>query len=154
MNEDLESLHEIQQLKHAYFRLLDTKEFDELGELLTEDATSAYQSGELSHDGRAAIVAFLKKALGDPGAITMHTGHHPEITLDGDDSATGTWYLEDLVIVPTADLEIHGTAIYRDRYTRREGRWKISHTGYDRIFERHRKLSTGATTHIKSRFED
>jgi hypothetical protein len=34
-----------------------------------------------------------------------------------------------------------------------DGRWKIRHTGYERIFERQRKLSTGATTSFQSRFQ-
>jgi SnoaL-like domain len=148
----LEDIEAIRQLKHRYFRLLDTKGFDELGTLLTPDATSSYQSGELSQQGRAAIVAFLKESLSGPGIVTMHTGHHPEIFLSTDSSASGTWYLEDIVIVPDADLEIHGTALYRDEYTKLGQEWKISHTGYDRIFERHRKLSSGATTSLQTRF--
>lgn len=142
----------IRQLKYAYFRLLDTKRFDELGELLTEDATSSYQSGELSQNGRAAIVEFLKRSLADPGIVTMHTGHHPELTLISENEAAGTWYLEDLVIIPAADLEMQGTAIYSDEYVRRDGTWKIGHTGYERIFERRRKPSTGEEISFKSRF--
>jgi ketosteroid isomerase-like protein len=148
----LEDIEAIRQLKYSYFRLLDTKRFDELGELLTEDATSAFQSGELSQDGRAAIVRFLKESLADPGIVTMHTGHHPEIDPTGDSEATGTWYLEDLVMVPAADFEIHGTALYRDEYVKVDGTWKIRHTGYERIFERQRRPSTGEEISFHSRF--
>ena len=76
---DPSEIESICQLKYAYFRLLDLKRFTELGELLTEDATTAYQSGELRQSGREAIVAFLQESLGDPGIVTMHNGHHPEI---------------------------------------------------------------------------
>ena len=78
---DPAEIESIRQLKYAYFRLLDLKRFTELGELLTEDATTAYQSGELRQSGREAIVAFLEESLGDPGIVTMHNGHHPEIVL-------------------------------------------------------------------------
>lgn len=149
---NLENLEAIRQLKYRYFRLLDTKRFDELGDLLTEDATSAFQSGELSHDGREAIVAFLKDSLSDPGVVTMHTGHHPEITMTGEGEATGSWYLEDLVVVPASDFELHGTALYRDEYVKVGGTWKIRHTGYERIFERQRRPSTGEEISFKSRF--
>jgi hypothetical protein len=149
---ELAEIDDIVRLKHAYFRLLDTKHFDELGELLTEDATSAYASGELSHEGRAAIVAFLTDSLGDAGFVTMHTGHHPEITLTSPTTATGSWYLEDRVIVPAHDFELHGTALYRDEYRKVDGRWRISHTGYDRIFEEQRKRSTGEILSFTSRF--
>ncbi len=140
----------IRQLKYAYFRLLDLKAFTELGELLTDDATTAYQSGELRQSGRQAIVAFLQESLGDPGIVTMHNGHHPEITLTGDTTATGRWYLEDRVIVPAQDFELHGTALYSDRYSKVGDQWKISHTGYERIYEEHVRYSTGAVRSIRS----
>ena len=136
-------------VKYAYFRLLDLKRFTELGELLTEDATTAYQSGELRHTGRDAVVAFLEESLGDPGIVTMHNGHHPEIELTGD-TATGRWYLEDRVIVPAHDFELHGTALYEDRYRKVDGTWKISHTGYERIYEEHIRYSSGEVRSIRA----
>ncbi len=149
---DTDVLEEIRKLKHAYFRLLDTKHFQELGELFTEEATTAYESGKLSQVGRAAIVAFLEESLTDPGIVTMHHGHHPEITLDGPDRARGTWYLEDRVIVPAFDLVISGTALYSDQYRLEAGGWRIAHTGYERIFEEHRTYTTGAAVSFTSRF--
>jgi len=65
------------QLKYRYFRFLDTKRFTELGQLLTDDATTSYQSGELSYQGRDAIVAFLEESLGSGDIVTMHNGHTP-----------------------------------------------------------------------------
>jgi SnoaL-like domain len=147
---DPSEIESICQLKYAYFRLLDLKRFTELGELLTEDATTAYQSGELRQSGRDAIVAFLQESLGDPDIITMHNGHHPEIELGDDDTASGRWYLEDRVIVPAHDFEIHGTALYEDRYTKVDGSWKISHTGYERIYEEHIRYSSGSVRSIRA----
>lgn len=149
----LQELEAIRRVKHVYLRLLDTKGFEELGELLTDDVTTSYDSGNLSQRGRAAVVAFLRDALGDAGVITMHTGHHPEIVLTSEDSATGTWYLEDRVLVPAHDFELHGTALYRDEYRKEGGRWRISHTGYDRIFEERRRRSTGEVLSLHSRFD-
>lgn len=140
---ELAEVDAIVRLKHAYFRLLDTKRFDELGTLLTEDATSAFDSGQLSFSGRDAIVAFLTESLGDPSFVTLHNGHHPEITLTSESTATGRWYLEDRVIIPAHDFELHGTALYRDEYRKDGGQWRISHTGYRRIFEERRQRSTG-----------
>jgi len=146
---DQDEIEAIRQLKYAYFRLLDLKRFTELGMLLTDDATTSYQGGELSQHGRPAIVAFLEESLGDPGIVTMHMGHHPEIAGTGPSSAIGTWYLEDRVIVPAADFELHGTALYRDEYAKVGGEWKIAHTGYHRVYEEHRTYSTGAVRSIK-----
>jgi hypothetical protein len=148
-----DDIEAIKQVKYAYFRLLDLKRFDELGSLLTDDATAAYDDGKLSFSGREAIVQFLKDALSDTGMITQHNGHHPEITLTSAEEATGVWYLHDRVIIPAADLEIAGTAFYRDEYVKRGGRWLISHTGYERVFEEQRKHTTFEVASLTTRFE-
>ena len=145
-------LEAILRLKYAYFRTLDLKQFDQLGLLLTEDATAAYEDAETSLAGRAAIVAWLTDALGGPEIVTEHHGHHPEIDFTSDTTATGSWYLQDRVIVPSADLEIAGTAFYSDRYTKTDGSWRIAHTGYQRVFEEHRVHSTFAVLSFTSRF--
>lgn len=146
-------LEQIRQLKYTYFRLLDTKRFAELGELFVEDGTTAYDGGNLSHHGRAEIVAFLDQSLGNPAIVTMHHGHHPEIMSTGDGAAGGVWYLEDRVIIPAADLVIAGTALYRDEYVKVAGTWRIAHTGYERVYEEHRTHSTGELRSFHSRFE-
>jgi hypothetical protein len=148
---ELEDQEAIRALKYAYLRLLDLKRFDELGELLTEGCTASYEGGRRAYEGRAAIVAFLTGALSDPGIVSAHHCHHPEIALAGPDRATGTWYLTDRVVVPAADLEIGGTAFYTDTYVREGGRWMIDHTGYERVFEERRVHSTGALVSFRSR---
>ncbi len=148
-DDDLEA---IRRLKYAYFRLLDLKRFDELGALLTEDCTATYGDVGGSLEGRTAIVEFLSGALSDPGIVSAHHGHHPEIERTGETTATGVWYLQDRVIVPAADLEIGGTAFYRDEYRKEGSGWRISHTGYERVFEEHRTHSTMAVRKFRSRF--
>ena len=145
-------LEAIRRLKYAYFRTLDLKEFDDLGALLTDDVTASYEDGRTVLEGRGAIVTWLSSVLGDPGIVTEHQGHHPEITLTSDTTATGVWYLQDRVIVPAHDVEIAGTAFYDDRYRRAEGGWRIAHTGYTRVFEEHRTHSTFEVRSFTSRF--
>jgi SnoaL-like domain len=146
-------LEAIRRLKYAYFRTLDLKQFDELGRLLTEDATASYEDGKTVLTGRDGIVSWLSSVLGDPGMVTEHHGHHPEIDFTSADEAEGTWYLEDRVIIPTADLEISGTAFYSDRYRRTGEGWRIAHTGYVRVFEEHRTHSTLTVRTFRSRFD-
>jgi hypothetical protein len=145
-------LEAIRRLKYAYFRTLDLKEFDALGELLTVDATASYEDGKTTLDGRTAIVDWLSGALGGPEIVTLHHGHHPEIDFTSDTSAAGTWYLQDRVVIVAADLEIAGTAFYEDHYVKQDGRWLIAHTGYMRVFEEHRTHSTLAVRSFNSRF--
>jgi hypothetical protein len=146
-------LEAIRRLKYAYFRTLDLKRFDQLGQLLTEDATASYEDGRTTLSGRAEIVAWLSEALGNPGIVTEHNGHHPEIDLVSETAATGVWYLFDRVIIPTADLEIGGTAFYEDRYAKTGDGWRIAHTGYMRVFEEHRVHSTMTIKSFSSRFD-
>jgi hypothetical protein len=145
-------LEAIRRLKYAYFRTLDLKQFDQLALLLTEDATAAYEDAQTTLGGREAIVTWLTEALGGPEIVTEHHGHHPEIDFTSDTTATGTWYLQDRVIVASADLEIGGTAFYSDRYAKTGGSWRIAHTGYKRVFEEHRVHSTLAALSFTSRF--
>jgi ketosteroid isomerase-like protein len=150
-------LEAIRQLKYAYFRTLDLKQFDALGQLLAEDATASYddpraEGHQTVLEGRAAIVDWLEAALGDPGIVTEHHGHHPEIALTSETTAEGTWYLQDRVVIPAADLEIGGTAFYEDRYRRTDAGWRIAHTVVSRVFEEHRTHSTMAVRSFTSRF--
>jgi len=148
-----DDVHAIEQLKYAYFRLLDLKQFDDLGLLLSEDCTASYEDGRTVLEGRAAIVEWLERSLATPEIVTSHFGHHPEITLTGAETAIGSWYLQDRVLVLDYDVEIGGTAFYTDRYSKIDGAWRISATGYERVFEEHRVLSTLALTKVVSRFE-
>ncbi|MDX5318834.1 MAG: nuclear transport factor 2 family protein, partial [Actinomycetes bacterium] len=63
-----------------------------------------------------------------------HHCHHPEVAVDGD-RATGTWYLEDKVLMPEHRLVLEGAAFYEDRYVRTGDGWRIEHTGYRRTYE-------------------
>jgi hypothetical protein len=150
---NLEATEAICRLKYAYFRLLDTKRFVELGELFVEDATTDYQSAPGPQSGRAEIVEFLTSSLTDPGIVHVHNGHHPEIDVHDNGTASGTWYLYDKVIAPAYDFLLEGTALYEDVYVLVDGEWKIKHSGYRRIYEEHRKHSTGELLSFTSRFD-
>jgi hypothetical protein len=134
--EDLVEIELIKRLKYRYARLLDTKDFDGLNDCFVENATASYSGGQLSYDGRDAIIGFLRKALGPTTMLTSHLMGQPEIELTGPDTATGTWALQDLVILTDQALEIRGTAFYEDEYAKgRDGTWRFKHTGYRRIYE-------------------
>jgi ketosteroid isomerase-like protein len=130
-----EDLEAIRQLKYRYFRALDCKDWDAVGDTLTVDATTAYDSGRYAYEGREAILEFLRGALGSKRMISMHHGHHPEIELTGEGSARGTWYLEDKVYFLDANTVLRGAAFYSDEYRKVGDEWKISATGYERTFE-------------------
>ncbi len=135
---DLIALEEIRRTKYRYLRCLDLKRWDDFADTLTGDAVAAYDNpvagDPLRFDGREAIVGYMRARLG-PEVITTHLAGHPEIEIDGDD-ASGTWCLDDTVLIPRHRLMIRGSAYYEDTYRRcSDGRWRISGTGYRRTYE-------------------
>jgi len=128
---DFEAIHEIKQLKYRYTRAFDTKDWDLFASCFAPDATGAY--GGLDFDNVDDLLAYMRKNARE-GMYSMHQVHHPEIEVDGD-TATGTWYLQDKVMIPKLKFVMEGTALYADRYRRTDDGWKIAHTGYTRIWE-------------------
>jgi hypothetical protein len=132
------ALEEIRQLKYRYLRCVDLKRWDEIAGVFTADASADYGThavrGQLSLRGREQIVGYLRENLG-PEIITVHRCGQPEITIEGD-KAKGTWSFEDTVIAREHRVWIRGAAFYEDEYAREpDGVWRISHTGYRRIYE-------------------
>jgi len=135
---DLVALEEIRQVKYRYLRCVDLKLWEEMAEVFTPGATADYGSpatGQpLKFGSRDEIIAFLRDSLG-PDIITLHAAGQPEINIDGA-VASGTWRFEDTVIATEDRVVIKGAAFYEDRYERGDdGRWRIAHTGYVRIYE-------------------
>ena len=128
-------IEEIKRLKYKYMRCVDKKLWGEMEEVFIPEATVAYSAGRYSYEGRDAIIEWLKQGMDRDAFHSTHSVHHPEIDLVGSDRATGVWKIEDIVIDVEFDITISGAAFYEDRYVKRDGRWLIEHTGYERIFE-------------------
>ncbi len=132
---DLHTLEAIQRLKHTYFRALDCKDWVLMHTLLSADCVARYDGGKYSFDGRDAIIGFFRQYMDPPTLITLHQAHHPEIDIVSADQATGIWYLQDMVINLKDNTTLRGAGFYHDEYVRRDGRWLIRVTGYERTFE-------------------
>lgn len=127
---------QIKELKARYFRGLDTKDWELFSSTLADDVKGRYSGGQLSFDGKEPLVGFMQENLSIGTVVTMHHGHHPEITINDDGSTgTGVWYLQDMVIDLVGKTRLYGAAIYKDEYRKENGEWLISKTGYDRTFE-------------------
>ena len=152
------AIEAIKQLKYAYLRHLDLKQWDAVAALFTPDVVSTYSDGENSYNGREAVIGFLSAALTHKRIVTKHQVHHPEITLNDDMSAaSGIWYLTDAVINtvsrdPAKHFLIAGTAFYEDRYVKTADGWKISAIGYRRVYEETVMRNNGQLAEYKSRF--
>lgn len=117
-------------LKARYFRYLDTRRWDDVRGLLTDDFI-----GDFGHSGAElfvnpdAFVDSLRKHLEE--ATTIHHGHMPEIRFHGEERASGVWAMED--IVDTPEFKLHGYGHYEDEYRKVDGEWLISRTRLTRL---------------------
>lgn len=143
--QQLSDLEDIRTLKHRYFRGIDTADWALLEPLFTSDVAVDYRGGNyrVRLSGRDNMLDFLANSF-HSGAVAMHHGHMPEITLTGEDTAEGIWYLEDIFINLESRSHTIGSAIYRDWYVRENGTWRIARTEYDRVFEMIRPLAQDA----------
>ena len=132
----LMDIEAIKQLKHAYFRCVDTANLEELGTLFHEDVSVHFKGGgyEWKLQGRKEYldnigISFSRESVGH------HNGHHPEIQMISETEATGLWYLADHMWILNHNALTQGTALYWDRYLKVDGRWLIKDTNYERIYE-------------------
>ncbi|MCS5638142.1 MAG: nuclear transport factor 2 family protein [Myxococcota bacterium] len=130
---DMES---IRRLKHAYFRCIDTANFEELETLFHDDVLVHFVGGnyEWKLQGRAEYLAAVKNSF-TTESVGHHNGHHPEIQMISESEATAIWYLADNMWVMNHNFFTTGTAIYWDRYLKVDGRWLIKDTRYERVYE-------------------
>lgn len=138
---DLEAIERIKQLKARYFRAIDTCNLDMLKVMLTDDVKLAFKSPayEFQLEGLEPALAFYRTSFTSTRLAT-HNGHTPEIEVDGD-NATALWYLSYVFINLEDKTHMHGSAIYQDRYVKRDGQWLIAETGYQTLLETLQPLS-------------
>jgi ketosteroid isomerase-like protein len=132
----LEDIELIKQLKYRYFRSIDMADLDTLQELFTDDVRVDYVGGTYrwQMQGKQQILAAIAAAF-NPQTASCHTGHHPEITVHSESSATGLWYLTDVFINLADKVRTSGSALYRDQYLKVGGQWRIAVATYERIYE-------------------
>jgi hypothetical protein len=138
----LMDIEAIKQLKHAYFRCIDTANLDELASLIHEDVSVSFKGGtyEWKLQGKQQYVdnigvSFSKESVG------QHNGHHPEIQMLSETTATGLWYLVDNMWLLKHNAKTFGTALYWDRYEKVAGKWLIKDTRYERLYEMNETLT-------------
>ena len=67
--------------------------------------------------------------------VTQHNGHGGEIDILSDTRAKGVVYFNDLVYHFRTSEFLMGTAVYKDRYRKVDGRWQIEYGEYERVYE-------------------
>jgi ketosteroid isomerase-like protein len=127
-------IEQIKQLKARYFRLVDTKQWDEWGKVFASDAVLEIPEGDLVHRGRAEIVANVSTVM--EHLRTVHHGLMPEIEITGPDTARGVWAMSDYVEWPSEDgtrVGLRGYGHYVEEYVREDGQWCIARSRLERL---------------------
>jgi ketosteroid isomerase-like protein len=120
----------IANVKAAYCRLLDAKDWAGWGDLFTEDfELDVSDSGGTVMKGRDTIVASVRSSL--DGAKTAHQVHFPEMTIDGD-TAHVIWPMQDRVVW-SQGRALTGYGHYHEDYVRQDGCWRIARQKLTRL---------------------
>jgi len=110
-------------LKAAYCRLLDTKDWEGWGQLFTDDFHQDVSgSGGGVYEGREAAVAATRAAI--ETTKTAHQVHFPEISIDGD-QASAIWPLQDRLLWDDGRT-MTGYGHYHETYVKQDGRWRMA----------------------------
>lgn len=124
---------EIKQVKAKYLRCIDTKDWKGFRETISEDLKTSYGNGTLSFNSAAETIDYLSTNM-PRELLSQHNCHTPEIWFESETTAHGHWYLHDYLLATGNNSRYNGTAIYTDKYEKRNGKWLITETGYLRIF--------------------
>ena len=126
-----DEIEAIRRLKARYFRSMDTKDWDGMREVFTDDVVidTAEAGGQVAR-GADEFMAFLREALGD--AVTVHQGHMPEIDLTSETTATGIWALNDIIIW-SSGMRLDGYGHYHETYEKSDGEWRIKSSKLTRL---------------------
>ena len=127
----MNDIEAIRRLKARYFRTLDTKDWDAMRQVFTDDVVmDTTQSGGGRVEGADEFMTFLREAL--DGTVTVHQGHMPEIDLTSETTATGIWALNDIVIWPNG-MRLDGYGHYHETYEKGPDGWRISSSTLTRL---------------------
>lgn len=119
----MDDIEAIKQLKARYFRTMDTKDWDAMRQVFTDDVVmDSTSSGGDVVTGADDFMTFLRGVIGD--VVTVHHGHMPEIELTSPTTASGTWAMEDMLRWPDG-RELHGYGHYLETYEKTEAGWRI-----------------------------
>lgn len=129
---------EVHELIHRVLLAEDSRDYDALRQLFTEDAVHDHSIyGRVQ--GSQAIVAFVQANLARGFDGVRHHAFNVVTARLGEDGAAAVSYVVPLKLFPAAgesdgDLpRILGHGVVRDRLIKRNARWRIAHRSYDQF---------------------
>ncbi|WP_137724861.1 nuclear transport factor 2 family protein [Prescottella subtropica] len=145
---DLERIEAIKNLKHRYLRACDAKD-PETFRACFVDRGARIDYGPLGQFDDADPIAeifrsiALQKVDGRHVILDMHHAFHPEITLHGDESASGKWTLAFRQVNLIDNTETVRSIEYVDEYVVENGAWKMSACASNVLWSMTRPLGEG-----------
>lgn len=125
----LEAIETLRALKARYFRLIDTKQWDDLPALFTADLRIVSPDGQVWLEGGPAYAASLRFGL--EHAVSCHQGFTAEIEVIDEANARAVWSMQD--VIEWADRHpregwkaITGRGHYHETYRREQEEWRIA----------------------------
>lgn len=127
--ERLEAIEEIRNLKGRYFRLIDTKQWDELRLVFTADMKVLTPEGTIYAQGGATYADSLRDSLDK--AVSCHQGLTGEIEVLDAQNARGIWAMQDVIEWEECHprfgwKSILGRGHYHETYRKEAGAWRIA----------------------------
>jgi hypothetical protein len=120
----IEDMEEIKKLHHKYVNLMDALKYAEVLDLFTDDCTSEVRSSGPKH-GKKEIEDIYFKMLANRRGAVRNDGHlaiEPDIIVDNDTTAHGTWLIYMLFSKPIINW-VQGKN--ECEYKKVNGQWKI-----------------------------
>ena len=146
-SERLAAIEEIKQLKAKYWRGVDTSDGELVRAILAEECELDYigcctdPASGVDHMPTMNVVlkgrtSWISNAFKDAGIITVHQGHHSEITVADEAAASGIWSFTDRFFLPPggAFTRLTGYGHYHDTYAKVGGVWLLQTTRITRLW--------------------
>ncbi|MGE4430939.1 MAG: nuclear transport factor 2 family protein [Sphingobium sp.] len=140
---------DISATKARYFRCVDTRDWQGLHHVFTEDAIFDRTHGNSVQDpqtgewtppvspepllvhGRDAVIAMVQRAVA--GVVTVHHGHMPEFAFNDSDTARVIWAMSDELRDRQGRLILAGRGHYHDICRRTAEGWRIAASRLTRL---------------------
>jgi hypothetical protein len=137
--EKLTAIEQIKQLKARYFRLVDSKQYEELEQLFIPDVSVDHSEDHPNavFNNRREWVAMIRAGMSS--SVSIHHGHTPEIEITSSTTARAIWAMQDWIWWPEgvnlpAGVRYHtGWGHYYETYTKSAVGWRIASVQLKRI---------------------
>jgi NADPH:quinone reductase-like Zn-dependent oxidoreductase len=127
--EKLLAIEEIKQLRARFARCMDTKQWQEMQDTITDDCEFDCRDGTVVTEmwiGAEDVVANIRRSL--DAAVSVHHAHMPEIEITSPTTAKGLWAMQDYLrfFAGGGTVDLVGAGHYHETYEKQQdGRWRL-----------------------------